>query len=212
MIFLSPDYMGKYSDLLGELLVLARMDHFSYDYIEETIAQSKPFRDFENSDVTEIAFKSTMSIYRILFPNGKSVNKDIALFSPYYWIGEAYIHLFLKYKLTFETLFAYFPLSEMEKKFVPYHELGMNQLDEYAEQELLKTPFSVWMKKRKIFCTDLASKTGIPLSTIRALKSRTRNFEKLQFAYLERIASFLRINPRSLLQNITLYLYEPKYE
>lgn len=211
MIFLSPDYVSKYSDVLGELLALARMDSFSYDYIEKTISQSKVFKDFENSDVTEIAYRSTMSIYRNLFPSGKAIDKDIVLFSPYYWIGEAYIHMFLKYKITFETLFAYFPLNNMEKLFIPYHEMGMNQLDEYAEKVLLETPLKVWMRKRKVFCTDLSNKTGIPLSTIRALKTGKRSINKLQFDYLERIASYLRVDSRSLIQNITLYLYEPEY-
>ena len=211
MIFLSPDYTSKYSDVLGELLALARLDNFSFDYIEDTISHSRVFKDFENSDVTELAFKSTMNIYRSLFPNGKAVDKDIVLFSPYYWIGEAYIHLFLKYKLTFETLFAYFPLKEMEELFIPYHEMGMNQIDEYAEEVLKETPLKVWMRKKKVFCTDLANKTKISLSTIRSLKNGTRSIEKLQFNYLEKIASYLRVDSRSLKQSITLYLYEPDY-
>ena len=91
-----------------------------------------------------------------------------------------YIHLFLKYRLTFETLFAYFPLEVMEEKFVPFHEMGMNQFDEYAENVLKEKPLSLWLRKRNVFSTTLSRETGIPLITINYLKSGQRKIENLK--------------------------------
>ena len=211
MIFLSPDYVSKYSDVLGEILALARMDNYSSSFIEGSISHSYIFKNFEYSDVTDIAFKSTMAIYREIFKNSKAFDKDIILFSPYYWIGEVYIHLFLKYRLTFETLFAYFPLEVMEEKFVPFHEMGMNQFDEYAENVLKEKPLSLWLRKRNVFSTTLSRETGIPLITINYLKSGQRKIENLKAQYLEKIASYLKVDSRSLLETITLKIYEPRY-
>lgn len=211
MIYLSPDYTAKYSDVLSEILALAKIDEYSNDYIETTIANSKPFKELEYSDVTEIAFKSTMSLYRALFPSGKAIDKDIKLFSPYYWIGEMYIHIFIKYKITFEAIFSYIPIGKMEELFATYHEMDINQFDKYVEKVLEEKPLSIWMRKRKITCIELSKKTQIPLTTIRSLKNGQRDINKLQACYLEKISSVLLINPRSLLECITLNFCVPNY-
>jgi len=212
MIFTSPDYLTKYSDTLSEIIELASIDQYSEDFIEQTLSHSKFLNDFEYSDVTEISFRSTMSLYREMFPNSKAVVQDIRLFSNFYWIGEMYIHLFLKYKLTFETLFAYFPLNKMKELFPLYHEMDVTQFEKYANEVLKESTLSIWLKKRNVLCTKLAKETGISLNTIRAIKSGNRKIEKLQSSYLEKISSYLNVNPRSLLNEITLKIYIPSYD
>ena len=212
MIFTSPDYLTKYSDTLSEIIELASIDQYSEDFIEQTLSHSKFLNDFEYSDVTEISFRSTMSLYREMFPNSKAVVQDIRLFSNFYWIGEMYIHLFLKYKLTFETLFAYFPLNKMKELFPLYHEMDVTQFEKYANEVLKESTLSIWLKKRNVLCTKLAKETGISLNTIRAIKSGNRKIEKLQSSYFEKISSYLKVNPRSLLNEITLKIYIPSYD
>ena len=204
MIFLSFDYIEKYSNTISELIALAKLDRYSDDYIEKSISNSQIFHSFENSDVTDIAFSTTMTIYRTIFPNSRSFDGDIALFSKYYWIGEMYMFLFLKHHLTFETLFTYFPIEIMEKQYYLYHEMSRDQFDEYAREVLKETPLAVHMKKKKISAIELSKRTGISLSTIHSLKLGRRDIKKLQAEYLEKIAVALNIHLRSLFTEITL--------
>ena len=58
MIYTMYDYLSKYSDTLSEIIALAEKDNYSFDYIEKTISYSIPFFNFENSNITDIAFSS----------------------------------------------------------------------------------------------------------------------------------------------------------
>ena len=209
MIYTAPDYLLKYSDTLSEIIVLAKLDEYSDDYIEQSISRSYMIKSFENSDVTEIAFSTTMKCYRDIFKDSRAFVDDIPLFTPYYWIGEMYCHLFLKYHLTFETIFTYFPLKLMEKQYYLYHEMGLFQFDEYAKKILQESPLSIHMKKRKINCLELSSLSGVSLSTLRALKSKKRDIKKLNIEALEKIAITLKTDVRSLLDHITLIFDKP---
>lgn len=204
MIYMSPDYLLKYSDTLSEIIALAKLDNYSDDFIMDSIAQSSIFRSFEMSDVTEIAFSSTMNCYRSIFKDSKSFVDELPLFSPYYWIGEMYCHLFFKFKLTFETLFAYFPISLMEKQYYLYHEMDPVHFEQYANNVIKEPPLSIYMKKKHLSCVELSQKSGVSLSTIRSLKTKVRDIKKLQASKLEKISSVLGVNPRSILDEITL--------
>lgn len=206
MIYTSPDYLMKYSDVLSEVIALAKLDKYADDFIEQSIADSQIFHSFESSNVTDIAFSTTMVIYRTIFPTSRSFDHDIPLFTPYYWIGEMYLFLFFKYRLTFETLFAYFPIQLMEKQYYLYHEMNRDHFDEYAKTVLKETPLSIQMKKKGVSAVELSKRTNIPLSTIHSLKIGRRDIKKLQSDYLERIAAILHIHPRSLFKGITLEL------
>lgn len=204
MIYTSYDYLIKYADTLSEIIALAEKDGYSFDYIEKTISYSISFSNFENSNITDIAFTSSNKLYSILFPNGKATLNDISIFGPAYWIGETYIKLFLKYRLSFESLFAYTPLKIMHSQFELYHEMDFIQFDKYFESLLKENPLSVFLKKKKMSAVTLANKTGIPLSTIRALKEGKRDLKKLQATHLEKIASCLGIKMKSLIYPLNL--------
>lgn len=204
MIYTSYDYLNKYSDTLGEIIALAMLDKFSFEHIQSVITNSKMINDFEYSDITEIAFSSSSLLYERLFPNGKSHASDIPLFDPAYWIGETYIRIFLKYKLTFETIFTYLPLEEMLKQYNLYHEIDSSQFDEYFESLLKENVLSKYLKIKKMTATELSNKTKISVSTIRSLKEGKRDLNKLQSALLEKIAVALKIKTRSLLNPISL--------
>lgn len=211
MIYKAPDYITKYSDTLSEIIALAKKDCFSPDHIQTVISKSVTFREFENNNITDIAFKSSESLYKDLFPEGKADIKDIPLFCNYYWIGEMYIREFLRKRVTFQTLFAYLPIDLMEKLYIAYHEMNFTSFDKYVDERFEETPLAIWLKKRNISCVKLSSETGIPIPTLRALKTGARDISKLQANYLEKIAVTLRISMKSLLTNITLKIEEPIY-
>ena len=209
MIYMAPDYLLKYSDTLAEVITLAKLDKYSDDFIEESIAHSPIFRSFESSDVSDLAFHDTMFIYRKIFFDSRAYVDEIPLFNPYYWIGEMYMHLFFKFHLTFEALFSYFPISLMEKQYYLYHEMNPVHFEEYAKGILKQSPLSIFMKKRKLDCVELSIRTGISLSTIRSLKSKARDIKKVQFQIIEKLAIELKVDPRSLLDEITIITDQP---
>ena len=204
MIYLSPDYLLKYSDTLAEIISLAKLDNYADDFIMHQISHSQMIQSLEQSDITEIAFSSSMKLYRTIFQDSKAYEDEIALFSPYYWIGEMYLHIFLKYHLTFETIFTYFPIQLMEKQYYLYHEMSRDQFDQYVQEVLEESPLSIYLKKRKMSCTELSERSGVNLVTIRSLKNKTRDIKKVQFEIIDKLAVVLRVNPRSLLDHIIL--------
>lgn len=204
MIYTSYDYISKYSDTLAEIIALAKLDKYSFEYIEKTLSSSKMIDEFEYSDITLIAFTSSSRLYRSLFPDAKASINDIALFDSSYWIGETYIRIFLKYKLTFEAIFTYLPLEIMERQYALYHEMDEGQFDEYFESLLKENILSKIMSKKSITSVLLAKKTGISLSTIRSLKEGKRDIHKISADKLEKIAAALNIKLRTLLYPITL--------
>ena len=209
MIYTSYDYLSKYYDTLGEIIALAKLDKYSNEHIEKTLASSKMISELENSDITLIAFSSSSILYRSMFPNGNASINDIALFDKNYWIGEMYISVFLKYKLTFEAIFTILPLEVMEYQYKLYHEMDISNFYEYFESLLKEeTLFSRFLKTKKISAVKLASLTGISLSTIRSIKEGKRDIKRMQVGLIENIAATLNINVRSLLCPITLVISE----
>lgn len=204
MIYTSYDYISKYSDTLAEIIALAKLDKYSFEYIERVLSSSKMIDEFEYSDITLIAFTSSSRLYRSLFPDAKASINDIALFDSSYWIGETYIRIFLKYKLTFEAIFTYLPLEIMERQYALYHEMDEGQFDEYFESLLKENILSKIMSKKSITSVALAKKTNISLSTIRSLKEGKRDIHKISADKLEKIATSLNIKLRTLLYPITL--------
>ena len=209
MIYTTYDYLSKYSDTLSEIIALAKLDNYSFKHIENVIAHSQMINELEYSNITMIAFSSSSMLYRSLFPNGKANINDIPLFDSNYWIGEMYIHIFLKYKLTFESIFAFIPLEIMNQQYELYHEMDISQFDEYFESLLKEGPLSKFMQINKISSTKLSEKTGISLSTIRSIKEGKRNINKMQSAQLEKISVALNVKLRSLLNPISLDLDSP---
>lgn len=204
MIYTSYDYISKYSDTLAEIIALAKLDKYSFEYIERVLSSSKMIDEFEYSDITLIAFTSSSRLYRSLFPEAKASINDIALFDSSYWIGETYIRIFLKYKLTFEAIFTYLPLEIMERQYALYHEMDEGQFDEYFESVLKENILSKIMSKKSITSVALSKKTNISLSTIRSLKEGKRDIRKIGADKLEKIATALNIKLRTLLYPITL--------
>lgn len=205
MIYTSYDYSSKYYDTLGEIIALARLDKYSYEHIEKTIASSKMISELEYSNITLIAFSSSSILYRSMFPEGTASINDIALFDMNYWIGEMYINIFLKYRLTFEAIFTILPLEVMQYQYNLYHEMDVSNFYEYFES-LLKEEnlFSRFLKKKKVSAVKLSKMTGISLSTIRSIKENKRDIKKMRVGLIENIAIHLDINIRSLLCPITL--------
>ena len=204
MIYTSYDYLTKYSDTLAEIINLAELDGYSFDYIEKTLIKSTMIKEFESSNITQIAFTSSLQLYRKLFPNSTATTKDVRLFSSYYWIGEIYIKIFLKYKVNFQTIFAYLPIIKMHQLYEVYHEMDVTLFFKYFESIKQINIFAIFLKEKKLTLKMLSEKSGISISTLKALKEGKRDFRNLKSSYLEKISHYLGVEMQTLLGEITL--------
>ncbi len=207
MIFLSYDYVNKYEEVLTYLIARSISEEYSFDHIEKTIARSSVFSQFEQSDVTAIAFSSAEKIYSELFP--RFTNKFTAnIYNIYGWIAFAYINIFLKKQVTFETIFAALPLEKMLLYYGPYHEMDISQLLELFDEKVGKSHLDLFMKKSDMSCVELAKQTNIPLPTIKALRYGHRDIAKMELYRTILISSALHIKVESLLDKIPLDLQQ----
>lgn len=203
MIYLSDDYIEKYSNTLSYLIGRSANEGYSFDYIQRKISYSEAISEFEKSNVTIIAFSSMEKIYSGVFTD---YNNEYQ-YNPYDifgWVGYAYIHLFLNLEITFEALFFLIPIQEMLNMYKLYHEMDITHLEEYAKEVMKYSLLDVIMKRKKTSNNDLSKKTNIPVSTINSLRYGNRDITKLEAKKILSIAYALNVKIETLLTNIDL--------
>lgn len=203
MIYLSDDYLDKYIATMSYLIGRSYSEGYSFDYIEKMISSSPLIHEFENSNVTTIAFTSIEKNYVSIF-HSLTNNYTYSSYDIYGWLGYAYIHLFLSLEITFESLFILIPLKEMMGLYKLYHEIDINRLIEHAKELIKYSLLDVIMKKRKVSNIELSKKTNIPESTIRSLRYGLRNINELGTFKTLLISRVLDVKIESLLLNINL--------
>lgn len=203
MIYLSDDYIEKYSNTLSYLIGRSANEGYSFDYIQRKISYSEAISEFERSNVTIIAFSSMEKIYSGIFTD---YNNEYQ-YNPYDifgWVGYAYIHLFLNLEITFEALFFLIPIQEMLNMYKLYHEMDITHLEEYAKEVMKHSLLDVIMKRKKTSNNDLSKKANIPVSTINSLRYGNRDITKLEAKKILSIAYALNVKIETLLTNIDL--------
>jgi len=203
MIYLSDDYIEKYSNTISYLIGRSANEGYSFDYIQRKISYSEAISEFEKSNVTIIAFSSMEKIYSGVFTD---YNNEYQ-YNPYDifgWVGYAYIHLFLNLEITFEALFFLIPIQEMLNMYKLYHEMDITHLEEYAKEVMKYSLLDVIMKRKKTSNNDLSKKTNIPVSTINSLRYGNRDITKLEAKKILSIAYALNVKIETLLTNIDL--------
>lgn len=204
MIYLSDDYLTKYQDVLAYILERAASEKYSFSYIEKVVAYSEPFSELEKSNITYIAFSSSEFIYNKLFPEKNNNGFISNIYGPYGWAGYNYIKLFLDLQITFETLFIIFPLQKMLDAYHLYHEMDYSQLLQLVKSEIKFSYLNMIMTAKKYSSSLLAEKTGIPFSTINALRYGDRDIDKYESIKLLKISNVLGVKMSSLLTSIQL--------
>lgn len=203
MIYLSDDYVTKYSDAISYLLSRSYSEGYSFDFIQKSISYSKMVFELEKSNVTTIAFSSMEKIYSEIFPvHANEYNFDE--YGPFGWVGSMYVHLFLKKQLTFEALFYVIPVEQMLRLYHLYHEMSITGIDDYFDDILKYSILDIVMKNQKISSADLSKKTGMSLPTINALRYGKRSVNKLESEKLLLLAQTLNIKMETLLTSIHL--------
>lgn len=196
MIYQGYDYIKKYELVLSYLIENAIASGYALPYIERQIAYSKVFSEFEESNVTEIAFSSCEKSYLSMFEKN-SFNK-VDEYGIFGWIGYAYIYLFLNQKITFEALFLIFPIEDMINKYPVYHEMDIRHLEDDFKYLTRYSLVDAILKSKKISTSKLSEKTNVPFSTISSIRFGKRDINKVEFSTVIKLAKTLRIKPESL--------------
>lgn len=203
MIYIADDYIEKYQSVLEHLLSKAIGLHFSYSFVERKIAYSDVFSEFERSNITLIAFNDNDRIYDAIFGNSENdlIRESDSIYS---WLGFIYIHLFLKFKVTFEMLFMAIPIEKALSMYRIYHEMDITQVEKVFIEAIRPTSLARIMECKKIKTKDLSIRANIPLTTIRSLKYGYRSIDKLEANKLIELAFSLNVKVETLLSSIPL--------
>ena len=204
MIYLSDDYIEKYIETLCYLLDRSITEGYSFNVIEMSIAYSTMINELEKSNITLIAFSSIEKNYKDIFPYKDNNHFVSNIYGINGWIAECYIRLFLKFQITFETLFIVLPIEEMTKLYPLYHEMSFTHIDDLFKDKVKYSYLDCIMKSRKISNNDLSELSGIPNGTINGLRYGNRDINKLEGQALLKISQVLSVKIESLLSNICL--------
>ena len=203
MIYIADDYMEKYQSVLAHLFTKAIGLKFSYSFIERKIAYSDVFSEFEKSNITLIAFNDNERIYNSIFGNSDNdlLMEDDSIYS---WLSFVYLHLFFKFKVTFEMLFIALPIEKTLKLYGLYHEMDITQVDSVFVEAIIPTNLSCIMDNKKITVKQLSEKANVPFTTVRSLKYGYRSIDKLEANKLVSLAFALNVKTETLLSSIPL--------
>lgn len=197
--------VSRYGEVLCDIISLAVYDHYSYSVIERKISYSSFINELERGNDTLINFTDPQKLYEAIFPDGVNKLENVITFHQTNWVSEMYIELFLKYQLTFEALFFYIPLKEMNGLYDIYHEMDFHQLSKYFEEKRQISLLHIISKNRGISLKDLAESSNLSNSMMNSLAANARDITKLSSESLFLIAKKLNIKMETLLQ---LHLYD----
>ena len=205
MIYLADDYVVKYQDTLGYIIGRAIEEQYSPFHVEHAIAYSSSFSLLEKSDVTEIAFYTSEDIYKEAFKISKENNEyDYNPYGIFGWIGYTYIRLFFDLKITFELLFILLPIEKMVYMYKLYHEIDYQHALDEVNESIKYSYLNMIMKRKKISTAKLSTLSGVPFSTISALRYGKRDINKLEASSLLKLSNALCVKMESLLTDINL--------
>lgn len=205
MIYISDDYLTKYIDTLGYIFARSIKEGYSLLHIEKVISYSQAIEELEKSNVTSIAFSSPEMLYSKMFPD--SNNLDRFEYSPYDifgWLGFVYIHLFLKYQITFELMFFVLPIEKALSLYKLYHETDIQMMYELFEQSVEHSYFDQILKYKNMSSNELSRLTGISFATIQSLRYKKRDINKAEIKILLKISIALNIKITSLIDSLEL--------
>lgn len=206
MIYLSDDYVIKYIDTFGYIFSRSIKEGYTFPYIEKKISQSLIADELEKSNVTTIAFTSFEKIYQDIFPQFDNQDFVYNPYDQYGWIGYIYIHLFLHYQITFELLFIVLPLEEALSLYSLYHEMDYTKVISLFKERVEHSYLDNIMKRKEISTQKLSDSTGIPFSTLNAIRYGVRDISKLESKAFYKISKSLNIKMTSLITNLELEL------
>lgn len=185
------------------LLTKAKILGYPLSVIETRLSYASKITELENGNPNPFLYTNTEDLFSEIFTDSKAIdNQHIEFNWVNKWITQSYFYLINKFDITFELLFAYLPIKEMENLFKLFHEMDNSVLANHLKDLMDKTnPIKLFLLKKKISLKTLSINTGISLSTLSSYSQGTRLVKSMSLENGINISRVLKIKPSSLLIN-----------
>ena len=196
-------------DLLGEMIFFGFANHFSSEYIEESVASSLMFEKYlDKGDDSFLNNLSQLEIFKGTYKNFEIIDEDLhKLNTISMWLGEAYLRLYFKYHKSISFIFMYFPLDKMSYMFDVYHEMDWTQLYKYFLEEVeRKSVLTLLLKKRQLTAYELSVLSGIKYQTIKNYCRSNKSIYNASFTNISKISSIIKINSNVFMEEISNFI------
>ncbi len=198
----------KFYDLFGEIIFYGFNNHFSNNFIEESISSSIIFKNYLNkgddSFINNFTKKDILKLIYKVDLNHVELDKTNTLSM---WLSEAYLRLFFKYHKSMEFIFLYLPIDKMSYMFDAYHEMDWRELyDYFLELIEKKSALSLLLKDRKITIYELSVLTGLKKETIKSYSRNNKNIYKASFNNVLKITEALNVDCDVFIEEISNYI------
>ena len=191
---MNSEYFYDYVDSLERILSVAQYYNYSTKALERHISYSPFFQSIEVNIDGLSPFINDYLLTKTLFPE---IEVDIANVPEYVeclWAAEAYLHIQLETRLTFEAIFIYLPISKMYQFFLIYHEMDFSHIvQEFKNIYLHRSIFAVLLDRYQYSLVYVSEQTKIPYDTLYSLKKRRRDAKKVNVESVVKLARLFNV-------------------
>ena len=195
-------YLSKTSRTVGNMLHDAVVE-FGMDGDEflKLFVQSGIASEIEDGNPKYIAGKSGLELFLDVMEITTGKTYDVALVenyhrSPEYWVGWAITHYQWHSGHTFKNILDTIPYKELLGLYDILHEADIEKSYEVFNAHFKQNDSNLKTVRKLCGLTqkELAKKSGVPISTIRAYEQKSKDINKAQFDIVMRLSKVLKCN------------------
>ena len=195
-------YLSKTSRTVGNMLHDAVVE-FGMDGDEflKLFVQSGIASEIEDGNPKYIAGKSGLELFLDVMEITTGKTYDVALVenyhrSPEYWVGLAITHYQWHSGHTFKNILDTIPYKELLGLYDILHEADIEKSYEVFNAHFKQNDSNLKTVRKLCGLTqkELAKKSGVPISTIRAYEQKSKDINKAQFDIVMRLSKVLKCN------------------
>lgn len=199
-------YLSKTSRTVGNMLHDAVVE-FGMDGDEflKLFVQSGIASEIEDGNPKYIAGKSGLELFLDVMEITTGKTYDVALVenyyrSPEYWVGWVLTHYQWYSGHTFKNILEIIPYRELLGLYDILHEADIEKSYEVFDAHFEQSDSNLKTVRKLCGLTqkELAKKSGVPISTIRAYEQKSKDINKAQFDIVMRLAKALKCNVTDL--------------
>jgi len=186
---------------LAELISFGHAYKYTDEVIMKRISYSSYFTSVENNKDNPVLYIDTRSLIDSVYQDVNAAYDKIKVYKESLWLGELYLKIQRKTKMTFEAIFLYLPLNKGYEMFPVYHEMDYSQgVDYFVELVQKQSILSIVMKKKKLSVEEVSKASELSYQMISALKTRKKDIKKVAAFNLLLLADYIGVKPETLVR------------
>ena len=200
--------VGRFEETFAKMISHFHLDAgLSFEHITGRIIESDYFDFLEKNDwdaLERYDDKSFQAMLREMF--GFEFNRELLDdVGALYWAGEAYIKVFLNYRIPLKQLFLLCPLSKMVQYFSPFHEMSfISFCAHFLQNDYRESILKTIRKSRGYTLAELSLLTRISLATLRYYEQDNERLFKASSDHVSTLSRVLNVDP-SLLRRLSYF-------